>query len=113
MRALHALFLAPLATTDDWGYARSVEILYHERRLEIFPVVAAAALTAMTWVADEAGSRAGGQAMLPERGDEPGANGAGVRHRLGRREGLGADDREGLGRIEVRRGRAQRAHHEK
>ena len=41
--------LAPIATTDDWGYARSVEILYHEGRLEIFPVVAATAVFQIAW----------------------------------------------------------------
>ncbi len=41
--------LTPVATTDDWGYARSVEILYHERRLEVFPVVAATAVFQIAW----------------------------------------------------------------
>ncbi|MDP9366527.1 MAG: glycosyltransferase family 39 protein [Chloroflexota bacterium] len=41
--------LAPVATTDDWGYARSVEILYHDGRLEIFPVVAATAVFQVVW----------------------------------------------------------------
>lgn len=41
--------LTPIATTDDWAYTRSVEILYHERRLEIFPVVAATAVFQVAW----------------------------------------------------------------
>ena len=36
--------LADVATTDDWGYTRSVQILYDEGRLTIFPVVAATAV---------------------------------------------------------------------
>ena len=41
--------LAPIATTDDWGYARSSEILYHDHRLEVFPVVAATAIFQIAW----------------------------------------------------------------
>jgi hypothetical protein len=41
--------LAPVATTDDWGYTRSVEILYHEGRLTVFPVVAATAVFQIGW----------------------------------------------------------------
>ena len=41
--------LAPIATTDDWGYSRSVEILYHEGRLTVFPVVAATAVFQIGW----------------------------------------------------------------
>ena len=37
--------LAPIATTDDWAYTRSVEILYHEGTLRVFPVVAATAVS--------------------------------------------------------------------
>ncbi|MDP9358808.1 MAG: glycosyltransferase family 39 protein, partial [Chloroflexota bacterium] len=41
--------LAPIATTDDWAYTRSVEILYHEGTLRIFPVVAATAVSQIAW----------------------------------------------------------------
>jgi len=41
--------MAPIATTDDWGYARSSEILYHDHRLEVFPVVAATAVFQIAW----------------------------------------------------------------
>jgi hypothetical protein len=41
--------LTPVATTDDWGYTRSVEILYHDGRLTIFPVVAASAVFQVVW----------------------------------------------------------------
>ena len=41
--------LTPVATTDDWGYARSVEILYDEGRLTVFPVVAATAVFQVLW----------------------------------------------------------------
>jgi len=41
--------LAPVATTDDWGYSRSVEILYFEGRLTVFPVVAATAVFQIGW----------------------------------------------------------------
>jgi hypothetical protein len=41
--------LAPVATTDDWGYSRSVEILYHEGKLTVFPVVAASAVFQIVW----------------------------------------------------------------
>ncbi|MDP9472249.1 MAG: glycosyltransferase family 39 protein, partial [Chloroflexota bacterium] len=40
---------APIATTDDWAYTRSVEILYHEGTLRIFPVVAATAVSQIAW----------------------------------------------------------------
>lgn len=41
--------LAPVATTDDWGYSRSVEILHDEGRLTVFPVVAATAVFQIGW----------------------------------------------------------------
>src|SRR6476620_8021026 len=41
--------LTNVATTDDWGYSRSVEILYHEHRLTVFPVVAATAVFQVFW----------------------------------------------------------------
>ncbi len=41
--------LAPIATTDDWAYTRSVEILYHEGTLRVFPVVAATAVSQIAW----------------------------------------------------------------
>jgi hypothetical protein len=41
--------LTPVATTDDWGYTRSVEILYHDGELRIFPVVAATAVFQIVW----------------------------------------------------------------
>ena len=41
--------LAPVATTDDWAYARSAQILLDEARLTIFPVVAATAVFQVVW----------------------------------------------------------------
>jgi hypothetical protein len=41
--------LAPVATTDDWAYARSAQILLDEGRLTIFPVVAATAVFQIVW----------------------------------------------------------------
>ena len=41
--------LAPVATTDDWAYARSAQILVSEGRLTIFPVVAATAVFQVVW----------------------------------------------------------------
>jgi hypothetical protein len=41
--------LLPIATTDDWAYARSAQILLAEGRLEIFPVVAATAVFQVIW----------------------------------------------------------------
>ena len=41
--------LTAVATTDDWAYARSVEILHDEHRLTIFPVVAATAVFQVVW----------------------------------------------------------------
>jgi hypothetical protein len=41
--------LAPVATTDDWAYARSAQILLEERRLTVFPVVAATAVFQIVW----------------------------------------------------------------
>jgi 4-amino-4-deoxy-L-arabinose transferase-like glycosyltransferase len=39
----------PVATTDDWGYSRSVEILLDEGHLTVFPVVAATAVFQIGW----------------------------------------------------------------
>ena len=41
--------LAPVATTDDWAYARSAQILLDEARLTVFPVVAATAVFQIVW----------------------------------------------------------------
>ena len=41
--------LANIATTDDWGYSRSVEILHNDGRLTIFSVVAATAVGQVLW----------------------------------------------------------------
>lgn len=41
--------LAPISTTDDWGYSRSVEILVHDGDLTVFPVVAATAVFQIGW----------------------------------------------------------------
>ena len=41
--------LTPVATTDDWGYSRSVEILLQERELTVFPVVAATSVFQIVW----------------------------------------------------------------
>src|SRR5215211_7698842 len=41
--------LAPVATTDDWAYARSAQILLDQARLTIFPVVAATAVFQVVW----------------------------------------------------------------
>lgn len=38
-----------IATTDDWGYTRSVEILVEDLHLRIFPVVAATAVGQVLW----------------------------------------------------------------
>jgi len=38
-----------IATTDDWGYMRSVEILIDEGTLKVFPVVAATAVGQILW----------------------------------------------------------------
>ena len=43
--------LTPVATTDDWGYTRSAQILVAEGRLVIFPVVAATAIVPVVWSA--------------------------------------------------------------
>jgi 4-amino-4-deoxy-L-arabinose transferase-like glycosyltransferase len=40
---------AQVATTDDWAYARSSQILLGEGRLTIFPVVAATAVFQVAW----------------------------------------------------------------
>ena len=39
----------PVATTDDWGYTRSAQILLAEGRLTVFPVVAATAVFQIVW----------------------------------------------------------------
>ncbi|HET7092414.1 MAG TPA: glycosyltransferase family 39 protein, partial [Thermomicrobiales bacterium] len=41
--------LTPVATTDDWAYARSAEILLHDHVLRIFPVVAATSVFPVVW----------------------------------------------------------------
>src|SRR3954471_6864080 len=41
--------LTPVATTDDWAYARSAQILLGQARLTIFPVVAATAVFQIIW----------------------------------------------------------------
>jgi hypothetical protein len=41
--------MTPIATTDDWGYSRSTEILYHSGELKVFPVVAATAIFHVVW----------------------------------------------------------------
>ncbi len=40
---------APVATTDDWAYTRSAQILLDEGRLTVFPVVAATAVFQIFW----------------------------------------------------------------
>jgi hypothetical protein len=39
----------PVATTDDWAYTRSAQILLAEARLTVFPVVAATAVFQIAW----------------------------------------------------------------
>nr|MBA3450857.1 hypothetical protein [Chloroflexia bacterium] len=41
--------LAPVASTDDWAYTRSAQILLDEGRLTVFPVVAATAVFQIVW----------------------------------------------------------------
>ncbi len=41
--------MAPIATTDDWAYTRSAQILLEEGRLTVFPVVAATAVFQTVW----------------------------------------------------------------
>lgn len=41
--------LSNIATTDDWGYTRSVEILYYDSKLTVFSVVAATAIGQILW----------------------------------------------------------------
>ena len=41
--------MAPVATTDDWAYTRSAQILLEEGRLTVFPVVAATAVFQIVW----------------------------------------------------------------
>lgn len=43
--------LTQVSTTDDWAYSRSAQILIHEGRLTIFPVVAATAVFPVIWSA--------------------------------------------------------------
>jgi 4-amino-4-deoxy-L-arabinose transferase-like glycosyltransferase len=47
--ALVVPILTPVATTDDWGYSRSVEILLDEGRLTVLPAVAATAVFQIGW----------------------------------------------------------------
>lgn len=47
--ALWVPVMTPVATTDDWGYSRSVEILLEDHRLTVFPVVAATAVFQIVW----------------------------------------------------------------
>jgi hypothetical protein len=49
LAALVVPTLAPVATTDDWAYARSAQILLDEGRLTVFPVVAATAISQIVW----------------------------------------------------------------
>jgi hypothetical protein len=49
LAALVVPTLAPVATTDDWAYARSAQILLDEGRLRVFPVVAATAVFQIVW----------------------------------------------------------------
>lgn len=41
--------MTPIATTDDWGYSRPVEILRDSGDLTVFPVVAATAVFQILW----------------------------------------------------------------
>src|SRR5688500_3362759 len=41
--------MAAVATTDDWAYTRSAQILLEEGRLTVFPVVAATAVFQIVW----------------------------------------------------------------
>ncbi|HEU0164909.1 MAG TPA: hypothetical protein VFQ54_07680, partial [Thermomicrobiales bacterium] len=41
--------MTQIATTDDWGYSRSVEILVEDGHLTVFPVVAATAVGQILW----------------------------------------------------------------
>ncbi len=49
LAALIVPTMTPIATTDDWGYSRSTEILYHSGELKVFPVVAATAIFHVVW----------------------------------------------------------------
>jgi hypothetical protein len=49
LAALVVPTLAPVATTDDWAYTRSAQILLDEGRLTVFPVVAATAVFQIVW----------------------------------------------------------------
>ncbi|MDQ3657452.1 MAG: glycosyltransferase family 39 protein, partial [Chloroflexota bacterium] len=41
--------MTDVATTDDWGYTRAVEILYYDSELVMFPVIAATAIGQVLW----------------------------------------------------------------
>ncbi|CAN5862036.1 glycosyltransferase family 39 protein [soil metagenome] len=49
MSAMVVPTMTDIATTDDWGYTRSVEILYYDGVLTVFPVVAATAVAQILW----------------------------------------------------------------
>ena len=49
LAALVVPTMAPVATTDDWAYTRSAQILIDEGRLTVFPVVAATAVFQIVW----------------------------------------------------------------
>ena len=49
LAAIVVPIFTPVATTDDWAYARSAQILLAERRLVVFPVVAATAVFQIVW----------------------------------------------------------------
>jgi len=49
LSALVVPTLTPIATTDDWTYARSAQILLAEGRLTVFPVVVATAIVPIVW----------------------------------------------------------------
>ena len=49
LAALVVPTFAPVATTDDWAYTRSAQILLDEGRLTVFPVVAATAVFQIVW----------------------------------------------------------------
>ncbi len=49
LSALVVPTLTPIATTDDWTYARSAQMLLAEGRLTVFPVVVATAIVPIVW----------------------------------------------------------------
>ena len=67
--------LAPVATTDDWAYARSAQILLDEARLTIFPVVAATAVFQIAWGALRVHLRANARHLPAVDGGDHGARG--------------------------------------